>query len=36
MLNEKAPMKAGWEIWAAVAVLVTSLATVFATLNDIF
>jgi len=33
--NDRAPMKAKWEIWAALLVLVTALITIAATLNDI-
>jgi hypothetical protein len=32
----KAPLKAGWEIWAAVVVLLSALATIGATINDIW
>lgn len=36
MEDRQAPMKAGWEVWAAIAVLLSALATIAATINDIW
>lgn len=34
--RKTSPMKARWELWAALAVVASSLLTIAATLNDIW